>query len=183
LHGDKSEQALAHEAESVELIAAFLATQNMVEYVSPTTEWVAAEVDMDAQEQLQRILTAATFELIQRSYNYFIGHHGTLDKLSRQGIASTLKECVEFCPCCHKMSRIIGDLSVWRTIGYRYYRTVAKSRLRKRIRYRYCRHVFQIRQVDVSEVNDRIGHCKTTNSTSAHSHARASLIRIAERNS
>jgi hypothetical protein len=30
----------------------------MVEYVSPTTEWVAAEVDMDvnvAQEQVQRI--------------------------------------------------------------------------------------------------------------------------------
>jgi hypothetical protein len=60
------------EAESVELIAAFLATQEMVEYVAPTTEWVATEVDMDvdvAQEQLQRVpagphnLTAETFEL------------------------------------------------------------------------------------------------------------------------
>jgi hypothetical protein len=37
-------------------MAAFLTAQDMVEYVSPTTEWVAAEVDMDvdvAQEQLQ----------------------------------------------------------------------------------------------------------------------------------
>jgi hypothetical protein len=91
LHDDESEQALAHEAESVELIAAFLATQDMVEYVAPTTEWVATEVDMDvdiAQEQLQRILagpknlTAETFELIQRAHNYVVGHHGvqrTLD--------------------------------------------------------------------------------------------------------
>jgi hypothetical protein len=58
LHDDESEQALAHEAESIELIAAFLATQEMVEYVAPTTEWAVAEVDMDvdvAQEQLQRI--------------------------------------------------------------------------------------------------------------------------------
>jgi hypothetical protein len=38
----------AHEAESVELIAAFLATQEMVEYVVPTVEWAATEVDMDA---------------------------------------------------------------------------------------------------------------------------------------
>jgi hypothetical protein len=51
----------------------------MVKYVSPTTDWVAAEVDIDAdvsQEQLQRIpagppnLTAETFELIQRAHNY-----------------------------------------------------------------------------------------------------------------
>jgi hypothetical protein len=34
LHDDESEQALAHEAESVELIATFLATQDMVEYVA-----------------------------------------------------------------------------------------------------------------------------------------------------
>jgi hypothetical protein len=33
LHDDESEQALAHEAESVELISTFLATQDMVEYV------------------------------------------------------------------------------------------------------------------------------------------------------
>jgi hypothetical protein len=74
LHDDESGQALAHEAESIELIAAFLATQEMVEYVAPTAEWAATEVDMDvdvAQEQLQRIpagpynLTAETFELIQ----------------------------------------------------------------------------------------------------------------------
>jgi hypothetical protein len=79
LHGDESEQTLAREAESLELIAAFLATQDMLEYVSPTTEWVAADVDMDvdvAQEQLQRIpfgsqsLTAETFELIQRAHSY-----------------------------------------------------------------------------------------------------------------
>jgi hypothetical protein len=48
LHGDESEQALAHEAVSVELIVAFLATQEMVEYVAPTTESAATEVDMDA---------------------------------------------------------------------------------------------------------------------------------------
>jgi hypothetical protein len=75
LHDDKSGQALAHEAELVELIAAFLATQKLVEYVAPTAEWAAAEVDMDvdvAQEQQQRIpagphsLTAETFELIQQ---------------------------------------------------------------------------------------------------------------------
>jgi hypothetical protein len=73
LHDDESGQALAHEAELVELIAAFLATQEMVEYVAPTAEWAAAEVDMDvdvAQEQLQRIptgphsLMAEKFELI-----------------------------------------------------------------------------------------------------------------------
>jgi hypothetical protein len=55
MHDDESEQAVAHEAESVELIAAFLATQEMVEYVAPTKEWVSAEVDIDvdvAQEQL-----------------------------------------------------------------------------------------------------------------------------------
>jgi hypothetical protein len=48
----------------------------MVEYIAPTVEWAATEVDMDvdvAQEQLQRIpagpqnLTAETFELIQRA--------------------------------------------------------------------------------------------------------------------
>jgi hypothetical protein len=42
-------------------MAAFLATQDLVEYVSPTTEWVEAEVDMDvdvACEQLQRIPAA-----------------------------------------------------------------------------------------------------------------------------
>jgi hypothetical protein len=58
LHDDESEQALAYEAEAIELIAAFLATQEMVEYVAPTVEWAATEVDMDvdvAQEQLQRI--------------------------------------------------------------------------------------------------------------------------------
>jgi hypothetical protein len=33
-HDDESGQALAHEAELVELITAFLATQEMVEYVS-----------------------------------------------------------------------------------------------------------------------------------------------------
>jgi hypothetical protein len=77
LPDDESKQALAHEAESIELIAAFLATQEMVEYVAPTTEWAATEVDMDvdvAQEQLQHIpagpkkLTAETFELIQRDH-------------------------------------------------------------------------------------------------------------------
>jgi hypothetical protein len=98
LHDDESEQALAHEAEAIELIAAFLATQEMVEYVAPTVEWAATEVDMDvdvAQEQLQRIpagpqnLTAETFELIQRAHNYVVGHHGvqrTLEKLRRQGV-------------------------------------------------------------------------------------------------
>jgi hypothetical protein len=85
LHGDESEQALAHEAEAIELIAAFLATQEMVEYVAPTVEWAATKVDMDvdvAQEQLQRIsagpqnLTAETFELIQRAHNYVVGQQG-----------------------------------------------------------------------------------------------------------
>jgi hypothetical protein len=47
LHDDENEQALAHKADSIELIATFLATQDMVEYVAPTTEWAAAEVDMD----------------------------------------------------------------------------------------------------------------------------------------
>jgi hypothetical protein len=76
--------------EAEPLIAASLATQDTVEYVSPTTEWVAAEVDMDvdvAQEQLQRILKAETFELIQRAHNYVVGQHcvqRTLDKLRRQ---------------------------------------------------------------------------------------------------
>jgi hypothetical protein len=40
LHDDESEQALAHEAESVELIATFLATQDMVEYAAPTPELI-----------------------------------------------------------------------------------------------------------------------------------------------
>jgi hypothetical protein len=123
LHGDESEQALAHEAESVELIAAFLVTQEMVEYVAPTTEWAATEVDMDvdvAEEQLQRIpagphnLTVETFELIQRAHNYVVGHHGvqhTLDKLRQQGVRfegmrALVKQFIEFCPCCQKMSRI-----------------------------------------------------------------------------
>jgi hypothetical protein len=87
MHDDESKQALAHEVESVELIAAFLAT-----------EWAATEVDIDvdvAHEQLQRIpsgpqnLTAETFELIQSAHNYVVGHHGvqrTLDKLRRQGV-------------------------------------------------------------------------------------------------
>jgi hypothetical protein len=79
LHDDESDQALAHEAESIELIAAFLATQEMMEYVAPTTEWAATEVDMDvnvAQEQLQRIpagpynVTEETFELIQHSISF-----------------------------------------------------------------------------------------------------------------
>jgi hypothetical protein len=61
----------------------------------PTTEWVAAEVDMDvdvAQEQLQRIsagpqnLTAETFELIQGAYNYVVGHHRVQRTLRRQGV-------------------------------------------------------------------------------------------------
>jgi hypothetical protein len=98
LHDDESEQALAHEAESVELIAAFLVTQEMVEYVAPTIEWVVAEVDMGvdvAQKQLQRIpagpqnLTAETLELIQCAHNYVVGNHGvqrTADKLRRQGV-------------------------------------------------------------------------------------------------
>jgi hypothetical protein len=47
LHDDESGQALAHEAESIELIAAFLATQEMVEYFAPTAEWAATEVEMD----------------------------------------------------------------------------------------------------------------------------------------
>jgi hypothetical protein len=93
LHDDESGQA-----ESIELIAAFLATQEMVEYVAPTVEWAATEVDMDvdvAQEQLQRNtagphnLTAETFELIQRVHKYVVGHHGVqraLDKLRRQGV-------------------------------------------------------------------------------------------------
>jgi hypothetical protein len=58
LHDDESKHTLPHEAESVELIAAFLATHEMLEYVSPITGWVAAEVDMDvdvADEELQRI--------------------------------------------------------------------------------------------------------------------------------
>jgi hypothetical protein len=85
LHDDESDQALTHEAESIELFTAFLATQEMVEYVAPTTEWAATEVDMDvdvAQEQLQRIpagpynLTVETFELFQRAHNYVVGHHG-----------------------------------------------------------------------------------------------------------
>jgi hypothetical protein len=38
LHDDESGQALAHKAESIELIAAFPATQEMVEYVAPTLE-------------------------------------------------------------------------------------------------------------------------------------------------
>jgi hypothetical protein len=129
LHDDESEQALAHEAEAIELIAAFLATQEMVEYVAPTVEWAAMEVDMDvdvAQEQLQRIpaepqnLTAETFELIQR----VMGHHGvqrTLEKLRRQGVRfegmrALVKQFIEFCPCCQKMSSDAfhdGDVSLW----------------------------------------------------------------------
>jgi hypothetical protein len=79
---NESEQALAHEAEAIELIAAFLASQEIVEYVAPTVEWAATEVDMDVdvpQKQLQRIpagpqnLTAETFELIQRAHNYVVG--------------------------------------------------------------------------------------------------------------
>jgi hypothetical protein len=123
LHDDESEQALAHEAEAIELIAAFLATQKMVEYVAPTVEWAATEVNMNvdvAQEQLQRIpagpqnLTAETFELIQRARNYVVGHHGvqrTLEKLRRQGVRfegmrALVKQFIEFCPCCQKISRI-----------------------------------------------------------------------------
>jgi hypothetical protein len=63
LHDDESGPALAHKAESIELIAAFLATQEMVEYVAPTAEWAATEVDMDvdvAQEQQQRIPAGPT---------------------------------------------------------------------------------------------------------------------------
>jgi hypothetical protein len=52
LHHGKSEQALAQEAESVELIATFLATQDMVEYVAPTTEWAAAEVESNSTTTL-----------------------------------------------------------------------------------------------------------------------------------
>jgi hypothetical protein len=97
-HDYESEQALAHEAVGVELIAAFLATQEMVEYVEPPVEWAAMEVDTDvdvAQKQLQRIpagpqnLMAETFELIQRAHNHVVGHHGvqrTLKKLRRQGV-------------------------------------------------------------------------------------------------
>jgi hypothetical protein len=89
-------------AESVELIATFLATQEMVEYVAPTTEWVAAEVDIDvdvAQEQLQRIpvgpqnLTAETFELIQRAHNYVVGHLYSAHWISYTDKASALKVC------------------------------------------------------------------------------------------
>jgi hypothetical protein len=95
----------------------------MVEYVAPTVEWAAMEVDMDvdvAQEQLQRIpagpqnLTAETFELIQRAHNHVVGHHGvqrTLEKLRRQGVRfegmrALVKQFIEFCPCCQKISRI-----------------------------------------------------------------------------
>jgi len=102
-HDDEREQALAHKAESVEFIAAVLATQDMVEYESPTTEWVAAEVDMDvnvAQEQLQRIpagpqnLTAETFELIQRAHNYVVGHHDeSVHWISYANKASAMKVC------------------------------------------------------------------------------------------
>jgi hypothetical protein len=130
LRDDESVQALAHEAESVELIAAFLATQDMVEFVSPTTEWVAADVDNRmgggrmgdavALEQLHHIpagaqnLTAETFELIQRAHNYVVGYHGvqhTLDKLHQQGVhfegmQALVKQFIEFCSCCQKMSRI-----------------------------------------------------------------------------
>jgi hypothetical protein len=114
LHDDESGQALAHEAESIELIAAVLATQQMVEYVMPTVEWAVTEVDMDvdvAQEQLQRNpagphnLTAETFELIQRAHNHVVGHHDvqrTLDKLRRQGVRfegmrALVKQFIEFC--------------------------------------------------------------------------------------
>jgi hypothetical protein len=73
-----------------------------------------------AHEQLQRIpagshsLMAETFELIQRAHNYVVGHHGvqrTLDKLRRQGVRfegmrALVKQFIEFCQCCQKMSRI-----------------------------------------------------------------------------
>jgi hypothetical protein len=110
-----------------------------VEYVAPTVEWAATEVDVDvdvAQEQLQRIpagpqnLTAETFELIQRAHNYVVGHHGvqrTLEKLRRQGVhfegmRALVKQFIEFYPCCQKMSGMArhpsnafhdGDLSIW----------------------------------------------------------------------
>jgi hypothetical protein len=120
MHDDESEQALAHEAEAIELIAAFRATQEMVEYVAPAVEWAAMEVHMDvdvAQEQLQRIpagpqnLTAETFELIQRAHNHVVGHHGVQRTLEKQGIRfegmrALVKQFIEFCPCCQKMSRI-----------------------------------------------------------------------------
>jgi hypothetical protein len=78
--------------------------QEIVEYVAPTIELVAAEVEMGvdvAQEQLQRIpagpqdLKAETFELIQRAHKYVVGHHGvqrTLDKLRRQVVRSKVCE-------------------------------------------------------------------------------------------
>jgi hypothetical protein len=102
LHDDESEQALAHEVESVELIAAFLATQEMVEYVVDNRiggcrSRHGCEV---AREQLQRVpagsqnLMAETFELIQRGHNDVVGHHGVQRTLiSYDSKASALRVC------------------------------------------------------------------------------------------
>jgi hypothetical protein len=108
-----------------------------------------------------------------------VGHHGvqhTLDKLRLQGVRfegmrALVKQFIEFCLCCHKMSRIspVIQATSFTMATYRFgerFDIDTVGPLPKRIRRGYCRRVFKIRQVDTSDVN--VGRCESANRFRRH---------------